>query len=634
MGFRNGSMEFACISLKIHSKEMSPKARMYMTAMPKMKDDALHSKHDPLIFANNMSLAAQEWQQILQELMKFKITRDNIYDDQDALYVGKAFMEAIATLAADPKKVMNLQYHLWQDYMELWKRSSRRMVGKESEPLVEPSSRDRRFRDTAWQENAVFDFIKQSYLISSRWLQEVMHEAGSLDPAIARKVDFYTRQLLDAMAPSNFILTNPEVLKETLETNGENLVKGLHNMKLDIIKGKGKPFIKQTDEEAFTLGKNIATTKGKVVYQNDLMQLIQYEPTTKEVHKTPLLVIPAWINKYYILDLQKENSFVNYLTHQGYTVFMISWVNPDEKLAMKTFEDYLVEGPLEAIQAIEKATGEKQIAAIGYCLGGTLLSIAMSWLAARGHANRIVSATFLTTMVDFSEAGELSIFIDDKQLETLEKKMGEKGYLDAHEMATTFSLLRANDLIWSFVVNNYLLGRAPFPFDLLYWNSDATRMPAAMHSYYLRNMYQNNLLMQRGALEIAGEKIDLRNINVPTYILACKEDHIAPWKSAYAATKLYRGDINFTLAASGHIAGVINPPTKKKYCYWNSHSRMLPASPDNWLEKAREYEGSWWPHWSEWQAKSSGPTVKARKPGEGKLKVIEPAPGSYVKAKS
>jgi polyhydroxyalkanoate synthase len=343
------------------------------------------------------------------------------------------------------------------------------------------------------------------------------------------------------------------------------------------------------------------------------------------VYKTPLLVIPAWINKFYILDLQPENSVVKYFIDQGYTVFIISWVNPDERLSKKTFDDYMAEGPLAALDAIEKATGEKETSVVAYCLGGTLLSITLAWLTAKKQAQRVKSATYLTTMTDFSEAGELSVFVDEEQLKMLESRMSQQGYLEGSEMAMTFNMLRANDLIWSFVVNNYLLGKDPFPFDLLYWNSDSTRMPAAMHSFYLRNMYQNNLLIKKNALTIGGVKIDLGTIKTPSYLLSTREDHIAPWKSTYAATQVYGGPIRFVLAASGHIAGVVNPPTKNKYSHWLNEK--LPASPDAWLEQAKESTGSWWPDWLKWHAPFAGGKVPARKIG----KAIEAAPGSYVK---
>src|ERR1700761_651155 len=422
----------------------------------------------------------------------------------------------------------------------LWSTTPQRFLGGKSEPVAEPAPGDRRFKDAAWQESTLFDYIKQSYLLSARWLQSTVREVDGLDDKTARKIDFYTRQFVDAMAPSNFVLTNPEVLRATIESGGENLVNGLKHVLEDLDRGKGKWMIRMTDLDAFKVGGNIAVTPGKVVYQNDLMQLIQYVPTTAKVHQRPLLIIPPWINKYYILDLRPDNSFVKWAVSQGHTVFVISWVNPDEQLAQKTFEDYMKDGYLAALDAIEAATGEREVNAIGYCLGGTLLACTLAYMAAKGD-NRIKTATFFVTMMDFQEAGELGVFIDEEQLQALEDKMNKRGYLEGSEMATTFNMLRANDLIWSFVVNNYLLGNDPFPFDLLYWNADSTRMPARMHSFYLRKMYQENLLRLPGGIELDGIPIDLTKIKTPAYFLSTREDHIAPWKSTYRGTQLLGG---------------------------------------------------------------------------------------------
>ncbi len=473
----------------------------------------------------------------------------------------------------------------------------------------------------------MFDFIKQSYLLSARYVQDVVTHVDGLDPKTAQKVDFYSRQFVDAMSPSNFLFTNPEVLRKTAESGGENLLKGLNNLLTDLERGKGQLRIKMTDTEAFKFGENIAITPGKVVYQNDLMQLIQYAPATDKVLKRPLLIGPPWINKFYILDLRPRNSFVRWAVSQGHTVFIISWVNPDEHLAEKSFGDYMTEGYLAALDAIEQATGEREVNAIGYCLGGTLLASTLAWMAAKGD-DRIKSATFFVTMMDFHEAGELGVFIDEEQLKSLEDKMNQRGYLEGSEMATTFNMLRANDLIWSFVVNNYLLGNEPFPFDLLYWNSDSTRMPARMHSFYLRKMYQENLLAQPGGITLNGEAIDLGRIRTPSYFLSTREDHIAPWKSTYRGTQLLGGEKRFVLAASGHIAGVVNPPDSGKYNHWINTD--LPPDAESWFQGATEMAGSWWPDWQRWITALDKTQVKARKPGDGKLKPIEDAPGSYV----
>jgi polyhydroxyalkanoate synthase len=507
-----------------------------------------------------------------------------------------------------------------------------RLLGGAEPALVEPTNDDRRFKDPDWQENLVFDYIKQSYLMTARWMQETVHDVEGLDDKIAQKVDFHTRQFVDAMAPSNFLMTNPQVLKATAESGGENLLKGLKNLLDDLERSKGQLSIKMADTDAFQVGGNIATTPGKVIYQNDLMQLIQYSPTTKTVHRRPLLIVPPWINKFYILDLREKNSFIKWAVSQGITLFVVSWVNPDEELAQKNFADYMLEGPIAALDGIEQATGECEVNAIGYCIGGTLMSATLAYMAARGDG-RIKSITFFTTMVDFEEPGELGVFIDDEQLKALEKRMSQDGYLDGSEMSGTFNMMRANDLIWSFVVNNYLLGKDPFPFDLLYWNSDSTRMPAVMHSFYLRKMYQENRLVEPGGINLDSVEIDLRTIKIPSFILSAQDDHIAPWRSTYRATQLYQGPVRFCLAGSGHIAGVINPPADPaKYGYFSNNRKA--KTWEKWLEGATWHDGSWWPEWKKWLAHHSGGSATARIPGDSGLPVIENAPGSYVQVKT
>jgi polyhydroxyalkanoate synthase len=536
-----------------------------------------------------------------------------------------------ARLMQNPAKLMQAQLGFWQDYMTLWQNTARRMMGMDSDPVVQADPKDRRFKDEAWKDNEVFDFIKQSYLLSARYIQNVVAAADGLEPKTAQKVDFYARQFVDAMSPSNFAMTNPEVLRRTAETGGENLIKGLNNLLADLERGKGKLSIRMTDLDAFKVGENIAVSEGKVVYQNELMQLIQYSPTTEKVLKRPLLIVPPWINKYYILDLRPKNSFVRWAVAQGHTVFMVSWVNPDETLAEKGFEDYMELGPLAALDAIREATGEKDANVIGYCIGGTLMACTLSWMAAKND-DRVKTITFLTTMMDFEDAGELGVFIDEEQLQAMEESMEKRGYLDGREMSNTFNMLRANDLIWSFVVNNYLLGQEPFPFDLLYWNSDSTRMPARMHSFYLRKMYQENQLVVPGGIELAGVPIDLTRIKTPAYFLSTREDHIAPWKSTYRGTQLLRGPIRFVLAASGHIAGVANPPDSGKYSHWINTD--LPPDPNAWLAGSTELAGSWWADWHRWVSAQSKGQVAARVPGESGLKAIEAAPGSYVQVKA
>ena len=550
----------------------------------------------------------------------------------DPLNLSAALGAMARSLADDPSPLIDAQMRWWDGYLKLWQQGAERLRGEEpAEPVAAPAPDDRRFRDPAWTESWVFDHLKQSYLLTAACVQSTVGNLRGLDEKDAAKLAFYTRQFVDALAPTNFLATNPAALKETAETRGENLLRGLRNVLDDLERNEGRFAPRMSDEEHFTLGETIATTPGKVVFQNELMQLIQYAPSTETVFRRPLLIVPPWINKYYVLDLRPKNSFVRWALSQGYTVFVISWVNPDERLAKKTFEDYMVEGPLAALDAVEQATGERDVAAIGYCLGGTLTAATLAYLAAKDD-KRIKSATFFASLVDFAEPGDLGVFIDDAQLESLETMMAEQGYLDGRHMATTFNMLRANDLIWSFVVNNYLLGREPLPFDLLFWNSDSTRMPAAMHGYYLRKMYQENLLARPEGLNLAGVPIDLRRVDIPTYIVATREDHIAPWQSCFAACGLYRGQRRFILGASGHIAGIINPPAAGKYGYWTGPVAESQDA-DAWLAAAEHYDGSWWDDWHAWQRRrGGGKKVPARVPGDGALRPIEDAPGAYVLA--
>jgi polyhydroxyalkanoate synthase len=549
----------------------------------------------------------------------------------DAANIGAAFMELTAKMMADPKRLMDAQMSLWRDYMNLWRSTTLRMWGQEAAPVIEPARGDKRFKDEAWKDVQIFDFIKQSYLLTSRWMQATVAEVEGLDPQTRRKVDFYTKQFVDAIAPTNFAMTNPEVLRTTAESHGENLVKGLKNLLDDLEKGKGRLRVSMTDEKAFEVGKNVAVTPGKVVAQTRLMQLIQYTPTTAEVKEIPIVIIPPWINKYYILDLREKNSLVKWLTDQGYTTFILSWVNPDQSMAGIDFEDYMREGAIAAKDAALAATGAPKVHMAGYCLGGTLLAATMAYLKVKKD-DTVATATYMAALTDFKEVGDLRVFVDEDQVKRLEERMDKTGYLDAADMATTFNMLRSNDLIWSFVVNNYLLGKDAFPFDLLYWNADSTRMPKAMHSFYLRNMYLENNLAKPGGITLAGVPIDLKKITAPSYIISCKEDHIAPWASTFEGTKLFGGPVRFVLSASGHIAGVANPPVAKKYCYWTNEANGKTATA--WLEGATEHPGSWWTDWEAWLAPQSGKMVAARKPGDGKLKAIEDAPGSYVKVRA
>ena len=579
--------------------------------------------------SQQMSRIAEKSRELVAEFLQRQAPEKGV-GMASPLAIGAAFLEMTARMMSDPSRLVQAQLSLWNDYLTLWQRTTQRFLSGTTEPVIEPPAGDRRFRDAAWTDNTLFDFIKQSYLLTARWLQGTVRDVEGIDERTARKIDFYTRQFVDAIAPSNFLMTNPEALRATIESRGENLLNGLKNLLDDLERGKGRLAIKMTDMEVFRIGENIAVTPGKVVYQNDLMQLIQYEPTTEKVKRRPLLIMPPWINKFYILDLRPNNSFIRWAVSQGHTVFVISWVNPDELLAAKTFAHYMLEGPLDALDAIERATGEREANVIGYCLGGTLLASTLAYMAVK-RDDRIKSAIYFVTMVDFAEAGELSVFIDEEQLSALEERMNAKGYLEGSDMATTFNMLRANDLIWSFVVNNYLLGKSPFPFDLLYWNADSTRMPAAMHSFYLRNMYQENLLVKPGRITLDGVPIDLRKIKTPSFLLSTRDDHIAPWRSTYAATQLYRGPVKFVLSASGHIAGVVNPPGGK-YGHWENEKN--PPTPEEWFATATAHADSWWPLWGHWVSQYSGGEVPARHPGDRKLMPIEEAPGSYVKVRA
>jgi len=585
---------------------------------------------DPAALSRSLASAAEKSAKLLGNVISRQAASGKSMLT-DEFGIAKAFHELTAKMMANPYKLAEAQMNLWRDYMNLWQSSTLKLLGAPMAAIAEPAKGDKRFKHEDWQEHALFDYIKQSYLIAARWLQKAVADVEGLTPDSQKKVAFFTRQYIDALAPSNFALTNPEVFREIVATGGQNLVKGLHNLLDDIERGNGQLKISMTDPKAFELGVNIGTTPGKVIYQNDLMQLIQYEPATPKVGKRPLLVIPPWINKYYILDLRENNSFIKWMVDQGLTVFVISWINPDARHADKDFTSYLDEGPLAALDAIEKATGEKEVNALGYCLGGTLLATLLAYMAAKKD-KRIVSATFMTALTDFSNPGELGVFIDEGQLDNLELRMIERGFLEGSEMAETFNMLRGNDLIWSFVINNYLMGRDPFPFDLLHWNTDATRMPARMHSYYLRNMYLNNRLREPGGITLGGVPIDLSKVTLPTYFAASMEDHIAPWKTTYAGPLLMRGKGRFTLSGSGHIAGMINPPSANKYGYWINDA--LPENPDDWLAGAKQHEGSWWNDWREWLGHFTGPQVAARVPGKGKLKVIEAAPGSYVRMRA
>ncbi|MHB2166061.1 PHA/PHB synthase family protein [Alsobacter sp. R-9] len=544
--------------------------------------------------------------------------------------VVKTLGQVVEHWAMDPQRVVLAQTSLTKGFLDLWTGTMRRMQGEASAPVAAPDPSDKRFRDPEWSENPVYDFIKQAYLITTRWAEDLVREADGVDPHTKHKAEFYVRQIASALAPTNFVATNPELMRATLKENGENLVRGMKMLAEDIEAGKGTLKLRQTTSGTFEVGVNLATTPGKVVFRNDLIELIQYEPTTPTVFKRPLLIVPPWINKFYILDLNPEKSFIRWAVSQGLTVFTISWVNPDERQAKKSFEDYMREGIFEALDAIEKATGEKSVTAIGYCVGGTLLSVTLAYMAAIGD-KRIDSATLFTTQVDFTHAGDLSVFVDEDQIRSLEDRMYARGYLEGSSMASAFNMLRPNDLIWPYVVNVYLKGESPFPFDLLYWNSDSTRMPAANHSFYLRNCYLENRLA-KGEMEIGNQTLDLKKVKIPIYNLAAREDHIAPARSVFKGSKCFGGPVTYVLAGSGHIAGVVNPAGKPKYQYWTGGK--VEGTLEEWIGKAKETPGTWWPHWLDWIAAQAPAKVKARKPGGRKLKPLGDAPGEYVRARA
>ena len=572
------------------------------------------------------------WQEIFQKTIDLsqsyytygiKTAEKQMTDDYG---IHKAFTSLSEQLLSDPEKLSNSTTQFWEEQLNLWEKWINSDPTVVKKPDIEKV--DSRFRSKLW-DTWLFDYVRNAYLLTAEHLQKTVNDIDSLDERTARKVKFFTKQYVDAMSPTNFAALNPDVLKATVDSNGGNLLSGLNNLLDDLKKGKGELAIKMVDPNAFELGKDVATTDGKVVYQNELMQLIQYQPTTKSVLETPLLIIPPWINKYYILDLTPRNSFIKWAIDQGHTVFVISWVNPDARHAHKTFDDYLVEGPLAALDVIDKRCKTNTTNLVGYCLGGTLTAVLLGWLKSNKQEKRVNSTTFFTSMIDFNEPGELGVFVDPEGVDALEKRMASKGYLEASEMASTFNMLRSNDLIWSFVVNNYLLGKDPVPFDLLFWNSDATRMPAKMHSYYLRNMYLHNKLREPKGLTIAGRSIDLSTVTTPCYFISAKDDHIAPWKSTFAGAKLFGGKVRFVLGGSGHIAGIVNPPVANKYCFWANDE--LTHEAESWLQNADRFDGSWWSDWSVWISSQGSRTVNARKIRNNRTNPFEDAPGSYAK---
>jgi polyhydroxyalkanoate synthase len=625
---------------------------------------------DPLLFARNTLRVFLESGRVISNLLERA-------DDKASFGVASAGLADVAELTSamlgawmkDPAVVFEAQTSFFLSYADLCTSAMRRLLGEEVKPVVQSEPGDGRFKDAEWSSNLFFDFVKQSYLIAAQFAEDVLHRTEGLEPRTRKTLEFQLRLLTSALSPSNYPMTNPEVVRETLATNAENLVQGIRHLVRDLEQSSEVFTISQTDTRAFEVGRDLAATPGKVIFQNDIFQLIQYAPRTEKVHEVPLLIVPPWINRYYILDLTPQKSFVKFAVDKGFTVFIMSWVNPDARHAQKTFDNYLFDGLLVAARAVTRETGIRKANVLGYCIGGTLVGTALAYLAARDD-ERFASATFLTTQFDFSRAGDLSLFTSDSYLAAIEEQMADRGYLDGSRLSSVFNMMRPKDLIWPYVVNNYLMGKAPPPFDILFWNQDTTRLPAVNHAFYLRQFYNLNLLasgqmMLRGPLASAaaqsgefctnedeillylgnlrgrndpeidetgpiGTNLDLGRVRLPVYQLATKEDHIAPAISVFTGAQLFGGPVEFVLAGSGHIAGVINPPDKMKYQYWTA-ADPLTGTFDEWLARASEHKGSWWPHWVEWLSKCSGSWTDGRAPG-ARLGVIEDAPGSYVRA--
>ncbi len=602
-----------------------------MDDKPKSGVEAPPRAVDPEAFARNLARVMEQGGKALAAYLKPREQQD--FGDakaEEMVDVFKTLNQVAEFWLSDPQRAAAAQTSLAKGYMDLWAMTVKRMAGENPQPVKAADPRDRRFGDPDWNNNPFFDALKQAYLLTTDWAERMVREAEGIDDHTRRKAEFYVKQISNAVSPSNFVLTNPELFRETLGSSGENLVRGMQMLTEDIEAGKGDLRIRQSDASTFEVGKNLATTPGKVVFENDLIQVLQYTPVTEKVLAVPLVIVPPWINKFYVLDLTTEKSMIKWAVEQGITVFVISWVNPDAKLAMKSFEDYMKDGVFAALDTAEKITGEKQSHICGYCVGGTMTAVSLAYLAATNQ-DRIASATFLATQVDFTHAGDLKVFVDEDQLDALERRMKQVGFLDSTKMAMAFNMLRSNDLVWPYIVNNYMRGKAPFPFDLLYWNSDSTRLPAANHSFYLRNCYLENKL-SAGEMIVDNVRLDLGKVKVPVYNLATREDHIAPPKSVFLGSSFFGGPVRFVLGGSGHIAGVVNPPEKKKYSFWTGGP--ADGEIDRWIENAIEHKGSWWTDWLAWLKDIDRREVPARVPGTGPLPAIEDAPGRYVKIKA
>ena len=583
--------------------------------------------------AQNMAEVFDISGRIWQRFMAAKLEEGGGSKHPDPLNTWPTFAELYRTMWDNPQQVADMTLDYWAAQNALWQNAMLKFMGapeaKAELNLPHMMKADKRFAHKEWSENALFDYLKQSYLLTSGFIQDSVGEVGDMDPRDRRKAAFYTRQFVEAMNPANFFALNPEVLEATVSEKGDNLVRGLKMMLSDLERGKGKLLIRQTDMDAFEVGRNTAVSPGAVIWQNDICQVIQYAPSTEKVRAKPILFIPPWINKYYVLDLNEKKSMVRWLVGQGHTVFMISWVNPDARQKDKTWESYMFDGASAAIDKVLEETGQTSLHVASYCIGGTMTGNLMAWMG-REKDKRVASATFFTAQLDFEDAGELQIFVDDHTIEVIDEEM-DQGYMPANKMADAFNMLRANDLIWGYVVSNYMLGKDPFPFDLLYWNADSTAMPAKVHNYYLDSFYVRNAFV-KGELTVKDQPIALSDIRGPVYHVATKEDHIAPSASVYRGAKeMTKADVRFVLSGSGHIAGVVNPPAAGKYQFWTNPDMSKPTLAE-WMEGAEETAGSWWPDWDAWLKKRSGRLINAREPG-AKLGVIEPAPGSYVKVR-
>jgi polyhydroxyalkanoate synthase subunit PhaC len=590
---------------------------------------AAYSLPDPARFAQNLAKLSEQAARLAQTLSQDKDTAEAEAESQilPMAQVQETLGQVWQAHMAVPEKFMAAQAELWAKYGEVWSTSWAKAMGMPTEPVAAPSKNDKRFKDKEWSEHSLFDFFKQIYLVTSQWAMAMVDKADGIDPHTKQKARFYVENILNALSPSNSALLNPEVVRATLSSNGENLLKGLEKLNTDMSKGHGRLRITQVDGSAFKLGENIATTPGKVVFRNNVFELIQYSPQVPRNFEIPLLIVPPWINKFYILDLTPQKSFIKWCVENGLTVFIMSWVNADEDQGRLSFSDYMRDGFLTAIDAVQKATGASKVNTVGFCIGGSLVAASLGYMAAKGDS-RVNAATFFTTQVDFESAGDLLVYVDEEQVKWIEQRMQEKGYLPGARMADAFNLLRSNDLIWSYVVNNYLLGKDPAPFDLLYWNSDSTRMPAGVHSFYLRECYLDNKL-STGRMVLDNVRIDLKKVKLPVYNLAAKEDHIAPLPSVFKLGKYFGGETTLVVSGSGHIAGVVNPPAANKYQHWTDGQSA--TSPADWLKTAKEHPGSWWPHWLEWVTAKSGDKIPAPVPGEGGLPPLGDAPGTYVR---